>query len=108
MFDIGWPELLFTIFVMILVVGPRELPVMMRGIGRFIGRLKSYAQDFHDGVEEILHEQEVSEVRENFRKAMAGDDNSKDMQAASPEPPKLKAVSGDDVKAPPKPGKDKR
>ena len=56
MFDIGWTEMLVLGIVALLVVGPRELPGMLRTIGRLVGRLRDMASMFRDQVSDITDE----------------------------------------------------
>lgn len=46
MFDIGWTELLLLAVLILLVMGPRELPVMLRTIGRYVGNFRTMAFNF--------------------------------------------------------------
>jgi Tat protein translocase TatB subunit len=46
MFDIGWPELLVVAIVLIVVVGPKDLPPMLRAFGRTTKKLRSMASEF--------------------------------------------------------------
>jgi sec-independent protein translocase protein TatB len=63
MFDIGWSELLVIAVVAIIVVGPRDLPKLMRGIGHYAGKLRRAAYDFQRQFEEAMRESEVEEVK---------------------------------------------
>ncbi len=45
MFDIGWTEMLVLGVVTLLVVGPRELPALLRSAGRFVGRMRAMVQE---------------------------------------------------------------
>jgi len=63
MFDIGWSELLVIAVVAIVVVGPKELPKLMRGFGHYAGKLRRAASDFQRQFEEAMRESEVEEVR---------------------------------------------
>ena len=63
MFDIGWSELLVIAVVAIVVVGPKDLPKLMRGFGHYAGKLRRAASDFQRQFEEALRESEVDEVR---------------------------------------------
>jgi sec-independent protein translocase protein TatB len=63
MFDIGWSELLVIGVVAIIVVGPKDLPKLMRGIGFYAGKLRRAASDFQRQFEEAMRESEVEEVR---------------------------------------------
>ena len=63
MFDIGWSELLVIGVVAIIVVGPKDLPKLMRGIGHYAGKLRRAASDFQRQFEEAMRESEVEEVK---------------------------------------------
>ena len=52
MFDIGWSELLVIAVVAIVVIGPKELPRLMRTFGHYTGRLRRAAADFQRQFEE--------------------------------------------------------
>jgi sec-independent protein translocase protein TatB len=63
MFDIGWSELLVIAVVAIVVVGPKDLPKLMRGFGHYAGKLRRAAADFQRQFEEAMRESEIEEVR---------------------------------------------
>ena len=63
MFDIGWSELLVIAVVAIVVVGPKDLPKLMRSIGHYAGILRRAAADFQRQFQEAMREAEVDEVR---------------------------------------------
>jgi sec-independent protein translocase protein TatB len=72
MFDIGWSELLVVAVVAIVVVGPKDLPKLMRGFGHYAGKLRRAASDFQRQFEEAMRESEVDEVRKAIESAQAG------------------------------------
>jgi sec-independent protein translocase protein TatB len=63
MFDIGWSELLVIAVVAIIVVGPKELPRLMRTFGHYVGKLRRMAADFQRQFEEAVRDSEIDEVR---------------------------------------------
>jgi sec-independent protein translocase protein TatB len=63
MFDIGWSELLVIGVVAIVVVGPKELPRLMRTFGHYTGKLRAMASDFQRQFEEAVRDSEIDEVR---------------------------------------------
>ena len=63
MFDIGWSELLVIAVVAIVVVGPKDLPKLMRSFGHYAGKLRRAAADFQRQFDEAMRESEVEEVR---------------------------------------------
>lgn len=65
MFDIGWTEMLVIAVVMIVVVGPKDLPKMLRAFGRTTAKLRSMAGDFQRQFNEALKEAELDEVKQS-------------------------------------------
>lgn len=63
MFDIGWFELFFVIVVAVIVVGPKDLPKMMRTIGRWTGRARAMADQFRRSFEDMARQSELEEMR---------------------------------------------
>lgn len=63
MFDIGWTEMLVIAVVMIVVVGPKDLPKMLRTFGRTTTKLRSMAGDFQKQFNEALKEAELDDVK---------------------------------------------
>lgn len=58
MFDIGWTELLVVAMVAILVVGPKDLPRMLRTFGQTVGKLRRMANEFQSTFSDALREAE--------------------------------------------------
>lgn len=58
MFDIGWSELLVIAVVAIIVVGPKDLPGMLRAFGRTMNQVRRTANDFKRQFNEALREAE--------------------------------------------------
>ena len=63
MFDIGWSELLVIAVVAIVVVGPKDLPRLMRTFGHYLGKVRHMAADFQRQFEEAVRDSEIDEVR---------------------------------------------
>ena len=63
MFDIGWTEMLVIAIVMIVVVGPKDLPKMLRTFGRTTAKMRSMAGDFRKQFDDAMREAELDEVR---------------------------------------------
>ncbi len=63
MFDIGWSELLVIAVVAIVVVGPKDLPRLMRTFGHYAGKLRRAAADFQRQFEDAMRETEMEEVK---------------------------------------------
>ena len=63
MFDIGWSELLVIAVVAIVVVGPKELPKLMRSFGFYAGKLRLAAAEFRRQFDDAMREAELEEVK---------------------------------------------
>ncbi|OHV89094.1 Sec-independent protein translocase protein TatB [Mesorhizobium sp. ORS 3428] len=63
MFEVGWSELLVIAVVMIVVVGPKDLPNMLRTFGRTAAKLRAMAGDFQKQFNDALKEAELDDVK---------------------------------------------
>jgi sec-independent protein translocase protein TatB len=68
MFDIGWSELLVIAAVAIIVVGPKDLPRMLRTFGKTMGQVRRTANDFKRQFDEALREAEREAGLEDAKK----------------------------------------
>jgi sec-independent protein translocase protein TatB len=66
MFDVGWSEMLVIAIVLIVVVGPKDLPRMLRQFGRTTSKLRAMAGDFRRQFDEALKEAELDDVTETL------------------------------------------
>ncbi len=64
--DIGWMELLVIGIVALIVVGPKDLPVMFRKLGQFTGRIKGMARDFQRAMDDAARESGMEDVKRGF------------------------------------------
>ena len=62
MLDIGWSELLIVVTIAIIVVGPKELPALMKSIGAMIRKVKSTAEDFKYQFDDTMRESEFGDI----------------------------------------------
>jgi sec-independent protein translocase protein TatB len=65
MFEVGWTEMLVIAIVMIVVVGPKDLPNMLRTFGRTVAKLRSMAGDFQKQFNDALKEAELEDVKKS-------------------------------------------
>jgi len=69
MFDLGWTELLLIGIVALIVVGPKDLPVLFRNVGRFVGKAKAMAREFSRAMEDAADEAGVKDVTKTLKDA---------------------------------------
>ena len=65
MFDIGWSELMILGIVALIVVGPKDLPILLRTIGRYTGMLKKQASEFRHQFDEAIREAELDQLKKD-------------------------------------------
>ena len=63
MFDIGASELLVVGVVALVVIGPKELPGVLRSVGRTVGKIRTMAGEFQAQFSDALREAEMEETR---------------------------------------------
>ncbi len=79
MFDIGGWELLLLMVIALIVVGPKELPTMMRVIGQWTGRARAMVREFQASFEEMARQAELDEIKKEVGD-IAGGKELKDLQ----------------------------
>ncbi|MGC4025897.1 MAG: Sec-independent protein translocase protein TatB [Mesorhizobium sp.] len=65
MLEVGWTEMLVIAIVMIVVVGPKDLPGMLRTFGRTTAKMRKMAGDFQRQFNEALQEAELDDVKKS-------------------------------------------
>lgn len=82
MFEISWSELLILAVVTLIFVGPKELPVFLRTLGRYAGSIKRQAAEFRSQFDAAMREAELDTMRKEME-AMQASVNSEIMKAKS-------------------------
>jgi len=68
MFDIGWGELLVIGIVALVVIGPKELPSVVRTLGQTVAKLRRMAADFQNQFNEAMREAELADLKKDAEK----------------------------------------
>ena len=63
MFDLSWSHILVVMVVAIVVIGPKDLPRVLRTVGRWTGKVKRTAREFQDYFNEALREAEFDTIQ---------------------------------------------
>ncbi len=69
MFDIGWTELAIIAVVALVVIGPKDLPQVIRTVGRWSGKARKVTRDFQRNFESMAEENELVEIRKEIAEA---------------------------------------
>ncbi len=67
MFDIAPSELLLVAVIALVVIGPKDLPRVLRVVGHWAGRARNMARQFRAGFDEMVRESELREMEEKWR-----------------------------------------
>jgi sec-independent protein translocase protein TatB len=65
MFDIGWSELLVIAVVALIVIGPKELPGLLRNVGHWMGKVRRMAAEFQSQFQEAMREAEMADLKKH-------------------------------------------
>lgn len=82
----GFTEFLLIAIVALIVVGPKDLPLMMRKLGKFVGKARAMAREFQSAFDDIARQAELDELRKEItdlkaQSQAAVDDAEYDMRA---------------------------
>ena len=69
MFGIDSPELLVIAIVALVVIGPKELPSMLRSWGKWMAQARGMASEFRGHVDEMVRQSELNEVKKQLESA---------------------------------------
>ncbi len=67
MFDIAPTELLIVALVALVVIGPKDLPKVMRTVGHWVGRARGMARHFRSGIDTMIREAELEEMEKKWK-----------------------------------------
>ena len=70
--DIGGTELLVIAAVALIVVGPKDLPVLLRKLGQFVGKIRGMANEFRASFDEMARQSELDELRREVQAMREG------------------------------------
>jgi sec-independent protein translocase protein TatB len=78
MFDISWTEFLLIGIVALVVIGPKELPGVMRTLGQYTRKIRGMASDFQNQFQEAMREAEMADLKKSV------DDLAHDIKSYDP------------------------
>ena len=64
MLDLGWSELLIIGVAALIVVGPKDLPRMLRTLGQYAGRARGIAREFQRSMDEAARQADIDELKD--------------------------------------------
>lgn len=64
MLDMGWTEILVIGVVALIVVGPKDLPRMLRTLGQYAGKMRGMAREFQRSMDDAAREADLAEFKD--------------------------------------------
>ena len=86
MFDLGWMEMAIIAVITLMIVGPKDMPRVVKGVTEGVGRLKALSQEFRTGLDDLAREADLDKLQ---------DDIDKVANAASEEMNAIENMAGD-------------
>ncbi|MFK7867426.1 MAG: Sec-independent protein translocase protein TatB [Alphaproteobacteria bacterium] len=77
MLDIGKAELLVVVVILLLVVGPKELPRLLRSIFGMVRKVRSMANDFQNQMEDMARDADLNDVQNTIKAAGSKENQEK-------------------------------
>jgi len=72
MLDLGWQEFMVIALVLVVVVGPKDLPKVLRAFAKFMGKARGMAREFQTSMMEVANQDEFRDVKKAFDDAKSG------------------------------------
>lgn len=73
MFDMSWSELMLIAIVALIVIGPKDLPRMVKIFASFARKARGLAREFQSGIEEMSREAELDSIKSEIDAAASTD-----------------------------------
>ena len=67
MFSFGWSEIALTVVIIVIVVGPKEIPNLLRQLGSFSRSIKKITREFKTSLNEISEEGNLKSVKDSIK-----------------------------------------
>jgi sec-independent protein translocase protein TatB len=109
MFDFSSGELLLIALAVLIFIKPKDLPVVLRTVGQWTGKIRRMAGEFQDQFREAIREAEMSDIKKDIDEATGKlgsglTDPFKDLQEATEwKPPETTSTTPPAADAPPAP-----
>lgn len=107
MFDFAWSEIMVIALIALVVIGPKDLPRVLRTLGKYASRARVIAREFQGSIDQMIRESELDEVRREVQKAASIDLNHEIKSTVDPagemekELSSATAIPAESVKEPP-------
>jgi sec-independent protein translocase protein TatB len=66
MFDLGWGKIVIIAVIALVVIGPKELPAVLRTVGQWMGKIRRMAAEFQSQFQEAMREAEMADLKKSI------------------------------------------
>ena len=66
MLSFGWSEVALIVIVVVIVIGPKEIPNLLKTIGKFSNSLKKISREFKSSLNEISNEGDLKDIKKSI------------------------------------------
>ena len=66
MFSFGWSEIALTAIIIIIVVGPKEIPNLLKQVGSFSKSIKKISREFKKSLNDIAEESDIKDIKNSI------------------------------------------
>ena len=66
MFSLGWMEISIILIITIVIVGPKEIPTVIKFVKKITSNLRNISREFSSTIDEITHIQEVKDIKKEI------------------------------------------
>ena len=73
MFDLGWQEFMMVAFVLVIVVGPKDLPKVLRSFTKITGQARQMARDFTRSLNDLAEDDDLKDIKKMVKDAKSGE-----------------------------------
>lgn len=103
MFDIASSEFMLVVLVALLVIGPKDLPKVLRVVGKWVGKARGVAAQFRSGFDEMVRQSELEEMEKKWQA-----ENDRIMRDYPPQPEPVMTVEPEPQAPAPRPKKPRK
>ena len=68
MLSLGWSEITIIVIIVIMIVGPKELPNIIKQIGYFSKKIKLLSREFNTTINNLAKDAEIDQVQKDIKK----------------------------------------
>ena len=94
MLDVGWQELFLIAVITIIVVGPKEIPRVLRTVTVWIRKVKDMAREFQSSIDDIAREAELDDIKKQLAEAQDFDIEREIEQTIDPTGEMINSIQG--------------